>query len=436
MAKLEPLATQVFEAAWDLGGTISGEHGCGLARTQFLRRQYGELVQVFREIKDAFDPLNVLNPGKVIGDDPHLMTRDLRRLSAAVARADRPSRSSCPSSRWTDRGPIEVAAACNGCGACRSPEPTLRMCPTFRALRTEAATPRAKANLVRQLATGAIDPRLWGAEEFKKKRRPLHPLQPLPQRMPVGRRRLEPDARGEGRLRREPRAPPRDWLFSRVELWSRLASRLPLMWNALMSQPGGPLVVRAVVRALAGSASSPGPIGRPSSAAPRGCGLNRPRPQAPGPRVLYFVDVFANYFDQELAEAVVAVLHQAGVNVYVPTAQRGSGMPALVAGDVDYARDLALANLRILGDAVRDGYTVVCSEPTAALMIRQEYLKLTDDLDAALVAENTPRPRPVPRRPATRAASSRRPGIPCGRGWGIISPATSAHSTWARPGST
>jgi Fe-S oxidoreductase len=70
-------------------------------------------------------------------------------------------------------------------------------------------------------------------------------------------------------------------------------------------------------------------------------------------------------------------------------AQRGSGMPALIVGDVDYARDLALANLRILGDAVRDGYTVVCSEPTAALMIRQEYLKLTDDLDAALVAENT-----------------------------------------------
>ena len=85
----------------------------------------------------------------------------------------------------------------------------------------------------------------------------------------------------------------------------------------------------------------------------------------------------------------MAVLHQAGVNVYVPAAQRGSGMGALVAGDVDHARDLALTNLRVLGNAVRDGYTVVCSEPTAALMLRQEYLKLTDDLDAALVAENT-----------------------------------------------
>jgi len=83
------------------------------------------------------------------------------------------------------------------------------------------------------------------------------------------------------------------------------------------------------------------------------------------------------------------VLRKAGVNVFVPRRQRGSGMAALVAGDLDNARELAAANLRVFGDCVRDGYTIVCSEPTAALMLRQEYLKLTDDLDAALVAANT-----------------------------------------------
>jgi Fe-S oxidoreductase len=114
-----------------------------------------------------------------------------------------------------------------------------------------------------------------------------------------------------------------------------------------------------------------------------------PRPQEPGPRAVYFVDIYANHFDQELAAAVVAVLRRAGVNVFVPQGQRGSGMPALVVGDVDHARDLALANLRVLGNAVRDGYSVVCSEPTAAIMLRHEYPRLTDDLDAALVAENT-----------------------------------------------
>jgi Fe-S oxidoreductase len=118
-------------------------------------------------------------------------------------------------------------------------------------------------------------------------------------------------------------------------------------------------------------------------------GLDRRNPQLPGPRVAYFVDVYANYYDQELAEAAVAVLHEAKVNVHVPLRQRSSGMAALIVGDIEHAREQALANLRVLADAVRDGYTVVCSEPTAALMLRQEYVRLTEDLDAALVAKNT-----------------------------------------------
>jgi Fe-S oxidoreductase len=75
--------------------------------------------------------------------------------------------------------------------------------------------------------------------------------------------------------------------------------------------------------------------------------------------------------------------------VYIPSKQRGSGMAALQVGDVDRAREHALANLRLLGDAVREGHTVVCSEPTATLMLQTEYAKLTDDIDAALVAANT-----------------------------------------------
>ena len=87
VAKLEPMATAVLDAALDLGGSISGEHGCGLARTQFLRRQSGDLFHAFREVKDAFDPYNIFNPGKVVGDDPHLMTRHLKPVGLARALA-------------------------------------------------------------------------------------------------------------------------------------------------------------------------------------------------------------------------------------------------------------------------------------------------------------------------------------------------------------
>jgi Fe-S oxidoreductase len=177
-------------------------------------------------------------------------------------------------------------------------------------------------------------------------------------------------------------------MLSHVELWSRVASRLPILCNALLSSRPARWVLERLF-GLSRYRRLPRAHRTPFVRRAARLGLSKPRPQAPGPRVVYFVDVYANYFDQELAEAAVAVLHQAEVNVYVPTRQRGSGMPALVTGDVDHARDLALANLRVLGNAVRDGYTVICSEPTAALMLRQEYLKLTDDLDAELVAENT-----------------------------------------------
>jgi Fe-S oxidoreductase len=405
VARMEPLACDVFEAALDLGGTISGENGLGLVRTQFLRRQAGDLLPVYREVKDAFDPQNLLNPGKVIGDDPHLMTRNLRRLPAVVVEesvteeraGEEPS--PVPESpaavspiltvlRWVDRGPAETASACNACGVCRSTDPSTRMCPTFRALREERATPRAKANLLRQLLTGEVDPKLWGTEELKRNADLCIHCNLCSRECPSGVDVSSLMLEAKAAYVENHGLPPGDWATSRVELWSRIASRLPILTNALLaSRPARWLLER--VFGLSHLRRMPRAHRTPFTRRAARLGLTRARPHEPGPRVVYFVDVFANYFDQELAEAVVAVLRHAGVNVYIPPGQRDSGMPALIVGDVDHARDLALANLRVLGNAVRDGYTIVCSEPTATLMLRQEYLKLTDDLDASLVAENT-----------------------------------------------
>jgi FAD/FMN-containing dehydrogenase/Fe-S oxidoreductase len=428
-AKLEPLANRFYEVVLEAGGTISSASGCGLLRTQFMRKQYGELVQVFREIKDAFDPLDQLNPGKVIGDDSHLMLRDLKlwpggRLDQGTepsgpgstswgsgsgeviaptepsdlldvidigkTKGAPPAREVAviePALRWPGLGLIETASSCQGCGTCRSLDPTTRMCPSFRGLKLEAATPRAQANLVRQIAAGEIDPRLWGADEFKAKADLcIHCnlcRSECPSAVDVSSLMLEAKAAYVDKHG----LPPSDWVSSRIELWARLGSRFPIATNLLLARRS----VRWMLERLLGvSRHRLLPRVRGTSFTRRAVrlGLNKPRPQEPGPRVVYFVDVFANYYDQELAEAVVSVLHHAGVNVFVPNRQRGSGVSALLVGDIDHARDLALQNVRVLANAVRDGYTVVCSEPTAALMLRDEYVKLTEDLDAELVATN------------------------------------------------
>jgi len=78
-ALLEPIATAMHQAVWDCGGVISGEHGDGLARTQFLERQFGpELFALFKRVKTLCDPKGILNPDKKISADPHLMTKNLR----------------------------------------------------------------------------------------------------------------------------------------------------------------------------------------------------------------------------------------------------------------------------------------------------------------------------------------------------------------------
>jgi FAD/FMN-containing dehydrogenase len=69
-AKLWPVAEAVHALALALGGTVSTQHGTGIARTPWVERQYGPLYPVFRELKRVFDPKNLLNPGKIVGPDP------------------------------------------------------------------------------------------------------------------------------------------------------------------------------------------------------------------------------------------------------------------------------------------------------------------------------------------------------------------------------
>jgi len=422
-ALLEPLAAEAYEIVLKAGGTISSAQACGLVRTPFLRSQFGELMSVIHEIKNAFDPLNIFNPGKVAPQETRRITGDLRSRVAPAHPPDSVLSSSSSSStevpalpasgslmldpipaqhpsepsaqptikgalRWPQLSLIEMASACNGCGACRSLDQTLRMCPSFRATRREPASPRAQANLIRQIAAGLVDPRSWDAEELRQRADLCLHCQlceaECPSAVDVSSLMLEAKAayvENHG-------LSFTDWIFSRIEFWAKLGTRLPNLTNLLLHHTAPRWLLD---RLLGLSSRRILPRVSRTSFLERAIrrGLTKPRPQIPGARVAYFIDVFANYYDQDLAESVLSVLRHAGVNVYVPRRQRASGMSALIVGDLEHARELALRNIRELATAVRDGYTIICSEPTAALMLRSHYARLTEDLDAELVANNT-----------------------------------------------
>jgi Fe-S oxidoreductase len=107
-------------------------------------------------------------------------------------------------------------------------------------------------------------------------------------------------------------------------------------------------------------------------------------------KVAYFVDTYANHFDTQLAESLVAVLRHNGIGVYVPIDQGESAMPMISQGALEPARVVAQRNVALLAEAVRQGYKIVATEPSAVLALTHEYpLILDEDEDAMLVAKNS-----------------------------------------------
>ena len=387
-ARLEPLASRFYDIVLEAGGTISSAQACGLARTQFLRKQYGELGPVFREIKDAFDPLGQLNPGKVIGDDPHLMLRSLKSWHAAAVptepEAELPPAAARGSGEFRRDGrlgrllastsprkwrPSEQAVSSSVSPihpALRWPDlsagrdgfelPWLRNLPIARSRPCECARafahsasrrprPGRRPTWSARSPTGEVDPRLWGADEFKAHADLCIHCKLCRTECPSGVDVSSLMLEAKAAYVEKHGLPPGDWIFSRIELWAQLGSRFPIADQfpalaALHALAAGPVAGRLAAPAAAPRAAH-------AVHAPRGpARLEQAPSAAAGPARRLFRRRLANYYDQELAEAVVSVLRHAEVNVYVPTRQRSSGMAALIVGDIDHARDQALVNLR------------------------------------------------------------------------------------------
>jgi FAD/FMN-containing dehydrogenase/Fe-S oxidoreductase len=377
--RLWALAEEVYDIVFDLGGTISTQHGTGLARTPWVGRQYGRLAPVFRDLKAIFDPRHLFNPGKIVGPPPGTPVWPLRRRAA---REDVETQL-----RWAAGEEAAESRLCNGCGHCRTDTPRERMCPIFRATGDEAATPRAKANLLRHLFHPDTDPRLLPSDDV----RAIADLcvnckmcaSECPARVNIPKLMLELKAANVARYGMD----RSDWVLARTESFARIGSAFAPLVNGLLSSAPA----RWLLENLFGVSRRrrlPGFAARSFLRDARRRGWTR-KPRSARPRVAYFVDVFANYNDPSIAEAVVAVLHHNGVEVYVPPGQLGCGVAPLAYGDVESARETVQHNLRLLADLAREGYPILCSEPTAALMFRQDALDLLDDSDAKLVAGQT-----------------------------------------------
>ncbi|MFV0446603.1 MAG: FAD-linked oxidase C-terminal domain-containing protein [Planctomycetaceae bacterium] len=404
-AEMESLARELYEIVLAAGGTISGEHGDGLPRTAFLQAQYGPLYKVFREIKRTFDPHNLLNPGKIVSDDPHLTVKNFRPLPAVTGMATADGRDDSSATMpadpfagaegapslvplqllWSADEVADESLRCNGCGICRTQSPDARMCPVFRVDTREEASPRAKANAMRTHLAGFLDAADFTSEEMKQLANLCFNCKQCqvecPSSVDVPHLMIEAKAQytAANGLRRS------DWILSRAHSFGELGCRLTPFSNWLL----GSRAARWLLERLIGVAAERKLPRFARQTFLQACEptLSRRNGSWSKETAVYFVDHFANYHDPQVGWSLVKLLEQLRVPVYVPPEQTTSALAMISAGDLDTARTLALENVRILGPLAREGHLILCTEPAAVIALRDEYPRLIDHPDVRAVAD-------------------------------------------------
>ena len=428
IARMKPLAKAVFGLTLEMNGSISGSQGDGLGRTWFLRSQYGKLHPVFSEIKNIFDPQSVLNPGKIVGLPYFDLTDNLRIFQAEEtpkkdSEADESAAAENPESESEDesasRKPFSVfgkakskdgqnngelpvlqpqldwsvtqiglaARNCNGCARCRTNMNTARMCPVYRASPREESSPRAKANLLRGVVSGALAPDRMASDEFKEIADLCFNCHQCRLECPasVDIPKLMVEAKGQYYATNGLRVS--DWVLTRLDWLYGLAGRTPRLSNRMIRSP----MCRWVLDRLFGIAQGrklPRFATRTFARWAQRNQLTKPSRQQ-SRKVVYFYDAWVNWNDPELGRSFVEVLKHNNIDVLVPPNQGISGMSLISDGAIGRARRIAESNVEMLVEWVRQGYRIVTTEPSAALALKHEYLNLLDDEDAAKVAEKT-----------------------------------------------
>ena len=337
VSKLIAMAENFHALALELGGTVSTQHGTGLARTPWVARQAGPLYPLMRQLKAIFDPKNIFNPGKIVDPEPSLAVLAAADADAGqlveCAQARRQAKRNWPRRfeavspanltadatlqlQWRPDEPRLESNHCNGCGQCRSEAPALRMCPLFRAMHAESATPRAKANLRAPSAAAAQSGAGPGLRRGAGRGRSVRQLQDVRPGVSGPCQYSQAHARDQGGQRR--RAWPGPDALVLLPAW-KPGPRSAAFPAA--DEPGpadacrcaGSWTRSSACRAAAVCRPWPAPRSsskRPSRAGPRGPDAVPRSRASPCSSTL-----FGNYFDPLLAESAVAVLRHNGFDV-------------------------------------------------------------------------------------------------------------------------
>jgi FAD/FMN-containing dehydrogenase/Fe-S oxidoreductase len=377
VAEYRAFAEQVSDLVVKYGGSLSGEHGDGQARAEFLPKMFGPaVIDAFRAFKHVWDPRGKMNPGKLV--DPYPVDSNLR-----VGPSYRPKPVQLHFRLAEDRGSLALATQrCFGVGKCRQLAGEATMCPSFQVLREEKHTTRGRAHLLFEaLREGSPLGRDGLKSDYVREALDLCLAckgckGDCPESVDIATYKAEFLSHYfAGRLR-----PRQAYAFALIEWWAQLASMAPDAVNVLTQTPGLQYLAKKAARVAADRK-----LPAFASSTFTAWWQRQPVRNAIGPDVILWPDTYNNHFYPGVLQAAAEVLEDAGCHVVVPNRFLPTGRPLYDWGMLDLARWQLERILRALREPIRAATPIVVLEPSDASVLRHELAQFFPD-DAAAQA--------------------------------------------------
>lgn len=367
-------------------GSLSGEHGDGRLRGEFIKQMIGEKnYQLLKEIKKAWDPNNIFNPGKITDTPPmNTMLRYTPGQKTPVFKTV---------FRYHNQDILQHAEQCNGSGDCRKTQMSGgTMCPSYMATRNEKDTTRARANILREFLTNSGKLNRFDHKE-------IYEVMDLclsckgcksecPSNVDVAKLKAEflqhyYDANG---------VPLRTRLIANFNKSAKLGSIAPSLYNFAMTNA----VVSKMVKKFSGFAAkrSMPELYKMSLKSwyqqhQKQIKKKQAGEQKPGTgskKLYFFCDEFTNYNDTEIGIKTILFLEKLGYEVIIPKHME-SGRAWLSKGLLRTAKKIANKNIELLHPLINETVPLIGLEPSAILTFRDEYIDLADDDKLAMAKE-------------------------------------------------
>src|SRR5262245_7746254 len=381
LKKFRQVADETSALVRQFKGSLSAEHGVGIARAEYMRDQLGnQLLELMREIKRAFDPKNVFNPGKIFSDDRHKIDSHLR---ANFTRPLELPFQPVLAFAFKDESFTGNLEQCNGCGGCLKQSDI--MCPTFIATHDEVMSTRGRANIIRaalELRANGHDPlespELDAALSNCLSCKGCTPECPSNVNLALLKAEML-----HARWRRDG-LPLRERILSNVDLLGKLGCLMPRLTNRFLASKAARVGMEKTIgisrrRSLPHYANE-----RFDKWFNRHCrasvsdaeAFHRNALQKNRRQVILWDDTFVRYHEPHIGIAAVKVLEALGFEVALVENRNCCGRPAFSQGNLEHAAQLARHNVDILSSLQHSNAPILFLEPSCWSMFVEDYREL------------------------------------------------------------